>query len=147
MHDRNSVIFPGAGTEPQQDKKTFSEKRIYPAIPSGIDRGKIMAVTLIARYSLQATSRQVDAIATLTALLAGFIVVFNISGKMNKWKWALLVFILAVSAGALLLFPALFDMVPLTSPMIRLIVICGAAFLLIHTVLFRVILPGMEHKK
>ena len=107
----------------------------------------ILAVSVIAKNALSATGDQMDTIATLTALVAGFIVVFNISGKMNAWKWGLLAFIIAVAAGAILLFPGIFDIVPLTGPMVWLIVITGAVFLVIHTLLFRGLLPAIENRK
>ena len=129
-------------------KEHFLLNVFRPAIPSGVmTAAAIMAVTLIARGSLQASNLQVDTIATLTALICGFIVVFNISGKMNKWKWALLAFIVLVAALAILLFPKLFDIAALSGQMIWLIVICGVIFLIIHTLIFRLLIPISEKKK
>lgn len=107
----------------------------------------ILVVSVIAKNSLGASGEQMDTIATLTALVAGFIVVFNISGKMSAWKWGLLAFIIAIAAGAILLFPGIFDITALSGPMIWLIVITGVIFLAIHTAIFRGILPALERKK
>ena len=129
-------------------KQHFLKNVFTPAIPSGVMTAlAVLIVSIIAKDSLGASGLQMDTIATLTALVAGFIVVFNISGKMNAWKWGLLAFIIAVAAGAILLFPKIFDIVALTGPMIWLIVITGAVFLVIHTVIFRGILPAIEKRK
>ena len=129
-------------------KQHFLKNVFTPAIPSGVMTAlAVLIVSIIAKDSLGASGLQMDTIATLTALVAGFIVVFNISGKMNAWKWGLLAFIIAVAAGAILLFPKIFDIVSLTGPMIWLIVITGAVFLVIHTVIFRGILPAIEKRK
>ena len=129
-------------------KQHFLKNVFTPAIPSGVMTAlAVLIVSIIAKDSLGASGLQMDTIATLTALVAGFIVVFNISGKMNAWKWGLLAFIIAVAAGAILLFPKIFDIVALTGPMVWLIVITGAIFLVIHTVIFRGILPAIEKRK
>ncbi|MDO4735273.1 MAG: HAD-IC family P-type ATPase, partial [Lachnospiraceae bacterium] len=96
-------------------KQHFLKNVFTPAIPSGVMTAlAVLIVSIIAKDSLGASGLQMDTIATLTALVAGFIVVFNISGKMNAWKWGLLAFIIAVAAGAILLFPKIFDIVSLT---------------------------------
>ncbi len=129
-------------------KQHFLKNVFTPAIPSGVmTAAAIMAVSLIARYSLGADGLQMDTIATITTLMAGFIVVFNISGKMNKWKWILLAFIIVVAALAITILPNVFDIVPLTAPMVWLIVITSVVFLVIHTAIFRGILPALERKK
>lgn len=129
-------------------KQHFLKNVFTPAIPSGIMTAiSILVVSVIAKNSLGASGEQMDTIATLTALVAGFIVVFNISGKMSAWKWGLLAFIIAIAAGAILLFPSIFDITALSGPMIWLIVITGVIFLAIHTAIFRGILPALERKK
>ena len=129
-------------------KQHFLKNVFTPAIPSGVMTAlAVLIVSIIAKDSLGASGLQMDTIATLTALVAGFIVVFNISGKTNAWKWGLLAFIIAVAAGAILLFPKIFVLVALTGPMVWLIVITGAVFLVIHTVIFRGILPAIEKRK
>lgn len=129
-------------------KSHFLKNVFTPAIPSGVmTAAAIMAVSLIAKYSLGASGLQMDTIATLTTLLAGFIVVFNISGKMNLWKWAMLAFVVMLAVLAITIVPGVFDIAPLTGPMIWLVAITGLIFLVIHTAIFRGLLPALEKRK
>lgn len=126
-------------------RKHFLRNVFTPAVPSGaMTAAAIIAVSVICRYSLGGTGLQVGTVATLTALIAGFIVVFNVSGKMNKWKWGLLAFIVLLAVLAIWILPGLFDIVAISGPMIRLVAITGGIFLVIHTVLFRLILPKVD---
>ncbi|MBR3245763.1 MAG: HAD-IC family P-type ATPase [Parasporobacterium sp.] len=128
-------------------KRHFLRNVFTPAVPSGVmTAAAIIAVTVIANRNLGADSMEVGTIATMTALIAGFTVVFNVSGKMNLWKWALLGFIILVAVLAILILPGLFDLVPLTSPMIWLIVITGVIFFVLHTLIFRLVLPRLEER-
>lgn len=126
-------------------RKHFLKNVFSPALPSGImTAAAILAVTLIGGGRLGADSLQIGTAATFTALICGFIVVFNVSGKMNYWKWALLAFIILVAALAVFLFPGLFDIVPLPPAMIRLVAVTMGIFLVINTLILRLILPKIE---
>lgn len=115
------------------------------AVPSGVLTVlAILTVTLLVRGPLQGSTPQIQTAATFITLIVGFIVIFNISGKMNLWKWGLLAFLAAVAAGAVLIFHRMFDIVPLTGSMWGLIAAAAAAFFVIHTVLFRIIVPKLE---
>ena len=126
-------------------RQHFLKNVFTPAIPSGVlTAAAIVAVTVIAGKSFGADSLQVGTVATLTALAAGFIVVFNISGKMSAWKWAMLAFIVLLAVLAVVIAPGLFDLVALSSSMVWLIVITGAIFFVLHTLIFRIILPRLD---
>lgn len=126
-------------------KKHFLRNVFTPAVPTGVmTAAAILAVSLIARGSMGADTLQLGTIATFTALICGFIMVFNISGKMNFWKWLLLAFVVMISVLAVLIVPAMFDIVAISSSMTWLIVITSAIFLVLHTILFRVVFPKID---
>lgn len=126
-------------------RRHFLKNVFIPSVPSGVlTAGAIIAVTTLARSMFGADPLQVGTVATLTALICGFVVVFNVSGKMNKWKWGILALIIVIAALAILILPGLFDIVALSSSLIWLIVITGAAFFLVHTLILRLIIPKLE---
>jgi len=126
-------------------KRAFLRNVFSMAVPSGVLTViAILSVTLLVRGPLGGSILQIQTAATFTALIAGFIVIFNISGKMNLWKWGLLVFVIAVAAGAVLIFPGMFDIVSLSGRMWAVIGAAAGGFFLLHTVLFRIIVPKLE---
>ena len=135
--------------EPNKNRirKHFLRNVFTPAIPSGVMTAAAIIVVTILAKNLGADTLQLGTVATLTALIAGFIVVFNISGKLTLWKWGLMAFVVAIAAVACIFFDKVFDIVPITGPMVLVIVITGAIFLVIHTFLFRFLLPWMEKRE
>lgn len=128
-------------------RRHFLRNVFTPAVPSGVLTGAaILAVSLIAAYRMGADSMQVGTVATFTALLCGFIVVFNISGKMNLWKWGMLALVVVLALVGVTLFPKLFDIVPITAPMAWLVAITAAIFLVVHTAILRILIPLWEKK-
>ncbi len=118
------------------------------ALPTGIlTLLAIISVDFFAGKLFLADMAQISTMATYTALIVGLIVIFDISGKMNKWKWVMLILLIALSAGAILVVPGLFSLVPITWPMWRFVLLVAAAFFLIHGVLFRIIVPKVEAKR
>ncbi|MBR2696888.1 MAG: HAD-IC family P-type ATPase [Parasporobacterium sp.] len=135
--------------EPNKNRirKHFLRNVFTPAVPSGVmTAAAIIAVTVIAR-NMGADTLQIGTVATFTALISGFIVVFNISGKLNLWKFGLLAFVIAIAAVACIFFDKVFDIVPISGPMVWVIVITGAIFLVVHTAIFRFLLPWWEKRE
>lgn len=133
--------------EPNKNRiKTGFLRNVFTmAVPSGVLTViGILTAVLISRYALNATTGQIQTIATFTTIIIGYIVIFDIAGKMNKWKWILMGWIVLVAAFFIVLFPALFSIEGLNGSMWLLIAAVCAGFLLIHGLLFRVILPGWE---
>ena len=128
-------------------KKAFLRNVFSMAVPSGVLTViAILSVTLAVRGPLAGTTAQVQTAATFMTLIAGFIVIFNISGKMSLWKWGLLAFVMAVAAAVILVLPKMFDIVTLSGSMWAVIGAASAGFLLIHTVLFRIVVPKLEKR-
>ncbi len=115
------------------------------SLPSGILTAMgIMASVLISKFAMGATLEQVQTIATFVTILLGFIVIIDICGKLNKWKFILLGWLTFVAAGCALLFPKMFDIVALPFKMWLLIIAVATVFFVIHCIWFRVILPKQE---
>jgi len=123
-------------------KRHFLRNVFRMALPSGILTViGILASVLISRYVLGADTGQIQTIATFTTIILGYIVIFDIAGRMNKWKWLLMGWIVLVAAFFVLLFPKLFGIAQLTAKMWLLIAGCCLVFFLIHALIFRVIIP------
>ena len=117
------------------------------AIPSGVmTAAAIVFTTVYASNVLNASTEQISTIATFTALLAGYIVIFDICGRLNLWKAGLMVLIIGLGAACILVLPGFFSIVPLAFNMYMLVLITAAVFLVIHVILFRVIYPIIEKK-
>lgn len=126
-------------------KKAFLRNVFSMAVPSGVLTViAILSVVLAVRGPLGGSTSQIQTAATFITLIAGFMVIFNISGKMNLWKLGLLVLVIAIAAGAVLIFPGMFDIAALSGGMWGVIAAAAAGFFLIHTVLFRIIVPKLE---
>lgn len=118
------------------------------AIPTGIlTLLAIIVADIFGGKLFAANAAQISTMATYTALLVGLIAVFDISGKMNKWKWGMMAMLVGLSVGAVLILPKLFSLVPITWPMCRFILIISAVFFVVHGLLFRLIIPKVEAKK
>ncbi|MCQ2529744.1 MAG: HAD-IC family P-type ATPase [Lachnospiraceae bacterium] len=129
-------------------KKHFLWNVFKVAIPTGIfTLFAIIGVDLFAGTLCGADAAQISTMATFTALIVGILAIFDISGKMNKWKWGMLVLLIALSVGAILVAPGLFSLVPITWTMWRFVLLMSAAFFLIHGIIFRIIVPKVEAKR
>lgn len=129
-------------------KKNFLRNVFSMAVPSGVMTViAILTVANLVRGPLEGSVEQIQTAATLITIIVGLMVIFNISGKMNLWKWGLLIFVTAIAAGAVLILPKIFDIVRLTGYMWLTIGICAASFFLVHTLLFRVLVPKLEKKR
>ena len=116
------------------------------AIPSGVFTVAVLIFAILySKNVLSASTGQIQTIATITAILVGFIVIFDICGKLNKWKGILFAWLIFVAAGCMIILPGLFSIEALDWKMWLLIIICAFAFLLIHGIIFRVI-PGKKKK-
>ena len=104
----------------------------------------IVFTTVYASNVLLASQAQITNIATYTGLLAGYIVVFDICGRLNLWKCGMMVLIMGLGAACVLVLPKLFSIVPLTAEMYTLVLVTAAVFLIIHLIIFRVIYPKLE---
>ncbi len=135
--------------EPNKNRirKHFLRNVFVMAVPSGILTViGILTSVLVSRYAFNASTEQVQTVATFTTIIIGYIVIFNIAGRMNKWKWILIGWIVLVAAFFVILFPKLFSIVPIPWNMTWLIAAVCAGFLLVHSIIFRVIIPRVEKK-
>ena len=129
-------------------KGSFLKNVFRIAIPSGVLMFfAIITSTLYSSQVLGASQAQTSTVATYTALAVGLISVFGISGKMTRWKTCMLIGLVLEGLALILLFPKLFSLVPLTTPMWILWAIVSAVFFVIHASLFRLILPKIEARK
>ena len=118
------------------------------ALPTGIlTLLAIISVDFFAGKLFLADTAQISTMATYTALMVGIIAIFDISGKMNKWKWGMLALLIGLAAGAILILPGLFSLVPLTWQMWKFILIVALIFFVVHGLLFRLIVPKIEEKR
>lgn len=129
-------------------KGNFLKNVFRIAIPSGILMfGAIIAATLYSGQVLLASTAQTSTVATYTALAVGLIIVFDIAGKMNRWKTVMLIGLVLEGLALILLFPKLFSLVPLTTELWILLAVVCVVFFLIHGLIFRVILPKIDAHK
>ena len=127
-------------------KENFLRNVFSMAVPSGVMTVIAILAAALGTKALGGSTEQIQTATTFVTILVGFIVIFNISGKMDRWKWGLLILITAVAAAAVLIFPKVFDIVSLSGSIWILVGICVVAFLVLHTVLFRVIVPALVKK-
>ncbi len=127
-------------------KTNFLRNVFMNALPSGILTAVAIILSSYLANKMGATPAEVSTVATLVSLIAGFTVVFNVSGRMNIWKWLMLVFIIGLAAGAIFIFPSFFSLVPVGGAMIRLIAVCGGVFFVVHTLIFRVVYPRVINR-
>lgn len=127
-------------------KTNFLRNVFMNALPSGILTAVAIILSSYLANKTGASPAEVSTVATLVSLIAGFIVVFNVSGRMNVWKWLMLLFLMGLAAGAIFIFPSFFSLVPVGGALLRLTAICGGIFFVIHTVIFRVIYPRVADK-
>ena len=118
------------------------------AIPVGILEAVTLAITAFALKSLaHADGPQLSAAATYLMLILGICTVFNICGRINIWKIALVIFITVVAFLTVLMFPKLFSIVPITGQMIRIILLAAVIFFVVEFILLRVVIPGIAGKR
>ena len=127
-------------------RKNFLKNVFLMAIPSGVLTViAILTAVLVTKFALLGSTEQIQTAATFTAILAGFVVVFNISGKMNRWKWGLLALIVIIAAGAVLVLPGMFSIASLTGQMWLAIILSIAGFTVLHTLILRLVLRLEKH--
>ena len=136
--------------EPNKDriKDNFLKNVLKTAIPSGvITCAAIMTTVLISKYILGASSGQISTIAAYTLYSIAMVVLFDICGKLNKWKW----FVFALSSACLvlsvLLFQSLLSFVMLSSQMYLVLAAAFVIYGAVHVIVFRGIIPGHERKR
>ncbi len=118
------------------------------ALPSGIlTAAALIICSTIVRYCFGASDEQIQTAATFTAILLGYIVIFNVAGRINIWKILLMLWIIAVALFFILFAPAVFDIVRLSTYMYITVAICVSAFFILHTLIFRVIIPRLEDRR
>ncbi|MCQ2512703.1 MAG: HAD-IC family P-type ATPase, partial [Lachnospiraceae bacterium] len=129
-------------------KKHFLWNVFKVALPTGVlTLLSIIVVDMLAGRLFAADAAQISTMATFTTLLVGLITIFDISGKMNKWKWGMLALLVGLAVGAVLVLPGLFSLVPITWQMWRFILMVSAVYFLIHGIIFRIIVPKVEAKR
>ena len=136
--------------EPNADriKRHFLRNVFLAAIPSGVMTVIAMLSGVLAvKYAMGASTGEIQTVATLTTILVGFVVIFNISGKMNWWKWALLGLVVLIAAGAVLILPGMFSIAALPLKMWIVILACAAGFAIVHSICFRVVMPVLERRE
>ena len=135
--------------EPNHERvKTQFLKNVFRiSLPTGF----LEAVSLVVLLSVlnrtpEVTALQCASAATCLMLINGILAVFNICGKLNLWKACLIFLLAAVAAGAALLLPGVFSLVSLTFDIWKILLITAAAFLILHGIWFRVILPLINRR-
>ncbi|MCF0228361.1 MAG: HAD-IC family P-type ATPase [Parasporobacterium sp.] len=127
-------------------KKGFLANVAKTAVPTGIMEGGALIVLTYMLKNIGADSAQTAAAATYMMLILGIAVVFNICGKVNLFKIGLIVLLAAAAAGACLVLPKVFSLVPLNPQIWGIILIISAVFFAVHFVVFRIIMPEMRGK-
>ena len=129
-------------------KEKFLRNVFSMALPSGIFTFLAIIIAVLAvRFGLGGSDGQIQTAATITAIVVGFIVIFNISGRMDKWKWLLMLLIVIIAAGAMLILPDMFGITLLSAPMWITVICCCAGFALLHTILFRAVVPALNKRR
>ena len=135
--------------EPNKEriKDHFLRNVLRIAVPSGvITCSAIMTTVLISKYILGASSGQISTIAAYTLYSIAMVVLFDICGRLNKWKW----FVFALSSVCLVLsvvlFQNLLSFVALTAQMYLVLAAAFVIYGAIHIIVFRAILPRREKK-
>ena len=124
----------------------FLKNVFIPAIPVGIlEAAAIVIASLALKNLAHADMLQLSTAATYLMLLLGICTVFNICGKIDAWKIAIVIIITAVAFGAVLLFPKLFSIVFITEQMIKIILLSAAIFFAIEFIVLRVVIPKISH--
>ena len=136
--------------EPNKDriKDNFLKNVLRIAVPSGvITCAAIMTTVLISKYILGASSGQISTIAAYTLYAIAMVVLFDICGKLNKWKW----FVFALSSVCLvlsvLLFQSLLSFVILSAQMYLVLAAAFVIYGAVHVIIFRGIIPRHERKR
>ncbi len=133
--------------EPNKNRirENFLKNVFSMAIPSGIlSAAAIMASVLTAREAVGAGPEQVQTIATFTTILVGYLVILNIAGKMNKWKWIMMAWIVFVAVGCVLIFPKLFGIAQLSLQMWLIVLGSAAVFYILHAAAMKHLVPKLE---
>ena len=111
------------------------------AIPNGSLIGcMIMAVFLISYFIFSASTAQIRTACTIVAIVCGFIGMYNLCYKMDKWKWLLFALLAIMAVAASLLFPGLFSFVAISEEMWALIGVCAVVYFIVDTLLFRLVI-------
>ena len=136
--------------EPNREriKDHFLRNVLRIAVPSGvIISAAIMTTVLISKYVLGASSGQISTIAAYTLYSAAMVVLFDICGRLNKWKW----FVFALSSICLVLsvvlFQSLLSFVALSAQMYMVLAAAFVLFGALHIIVFRVIIPRREKRE
>ena len=136
--------------EPNREriKDRFLRNVLRIAVPSGvIISAAIMTTVLISKYVLGASSGQISTIAAYTLYSAAMVVLFDICGRLNKWKW----FVFALSSICLVLsvvlFQSLLSFVALSAQMYMVLAAAFVLFGALHIIVFRVIIPRREKRE
>lgn len=136
--------------EPNKDriKEGFLKNVFRIAIPSGIMIFlALLCSILISKFALGAADAQVSTIAFFTLLAVGIIVVFDICGKINLWKMAVVVGCAVLAVLCVVLFPELLSVAALSSEMYVLLIAVTVIFAAVHIIIFRGIVPKYEKKR
>lgn len=111
------------------------------AVPSGGLIGcAIMAVFLILYLAFGASTAQVRTACTVVAMVCGFVGMYNLCYKMDKWKWLLFLFLAIIAVAASLILPGLLSFVALTRDMWLVIAAASLVYLIIDTLFYRLII-------
>ena len=117
------------------------------SIPSGILTViGLMASVSISKYVFGADTAQIQTIASVTLILTGLIVIFDICGRLNRWKGVLMALLLTIAALAIAVIPSFFYFARLTVQMWLTIAAVCTVFFIIHALLFRVLYPYLDKK-
>ena len=118
------------------------------SIPTGIiSVASFLVAVFFSTHVLGATGDQSSTCATVTAMIIGLCVIFDISGKMNLWKSCMIFGLLALGAVLSVFLPELFSFVPITGDMWLMIGIISAIFFILHAFFYRKIVPIIEDKR
>ena len=135
--------------EPNRErlKDHFLRNVLRVAVPSGVMvTFGIMLTVLTTKYILGGSDDQISTIATYTLLTIGMIVLFDICGKMNAWKWGVLALSVAGILVSVIFFKNLLSFVALTPQMYLTLAAAAVIFGGIHIIIFRLIIPHMEKR-
>ena len=129
----------------EQIKKHFLWNVFKNALPSGIlEAIGIIVFLMIAENTYLLEKELISSAAVYLMLMLGIITVFNLSGKINKWKFVLTLFLILCAFAASVIMPGLFSLYPLSWQIWQILLIIAAVYFICHFIIIKILLPAVE---